>query len=440
MLLKKIALWLKPRAKTKEDLTETHLQKKGFKVEPLANKGVVEGYKRQYSIVGDAFYTKVNSEYVPPWLAQLVERSVATQFANASYDYKQLVADVRGAIDSLKVAENTFTSEIVKIKTANEALVSKIETSNASLSDELKAEIVTINNTYASENETLAQKITDLTSKFNNNDARITSLNNAFTDEQSSVASSINALETSYQGAQSSISTVRNESINRDKSIENKFEYGSDITIDGKTYSSGFGLRAEAGEDDNSQVVHDSEFWINAEKFKFTYGDETGSVTPFEIDSSGPNPVIKFLGEVTFEDSDNISHTSSTLAADDQQFDPDPPAEGSTHTQIVRDPNTNEVTDRRRWKYENGAWGEYPVPDNATMIQGSMVTTGIVNADLLRGNIDAGLITAGSIKTISLAPSRTPSGAQTTYSVLDKAGLSVYEDGKLRVRVGEIDE
>ena len=53
------------------------------------------------------------------------------------------------------------------------------------------------------------------------------------------------------------------------------------------------------GGDGSAGNAYDSEFWINAEKFKFTNSTQSGSVTAFSIDASGTTPVIAFNGTVT---------------------------------------------------------------------------------------------------------------------------------------------
>ena len=62
--------------------------------------------------------------------------------------------------------------------------------------------------------------------------------------------------------------------------VQNQFMYNSDMTINGKKYKAGFGLR-QVGTSANGGY-YDSEFVINANKFKFTDGVING-VNPFTI-------------------------------------------------------------------------------------------------------------------------------------------------------------
>lgn len=82
--------------------------------------------------------------------------------------------------------------------------------------------------------------------------------------------------------------------------VESKFAYNSVVSINGVPYNSGFGLATSLEGEEFGIPVGTSEFWINAEKFKFTNTNKTGSVAPFTIDTSESQPQITFNGKVTF--------------------------------------------------------------------------------------------------------------------------------------------
>ena len=75
------------------------------------------------------------------------------------------------------------------------------------------------------------------------------------------------------------------------------------MNIGGVSYNSGFGLSNSAG------TGMGSEFWINADKLKFTNNGKTGSKAPFSIDASGPTPQVTFNGIVSFS---NVSNTQGS--------------------------------------------------------------------------------------------------------------------------------
>jgi hypothetical protein len=106
--------------------------------------------------------------------------------------------------------------------------------------------------------------------------------------------------------------------------VETNFKYGSNITLDGHTYKSGFGLTSEAirGEGGNNPS-YDSEFWINADKFKFTSdSDGTNSTPTFSI----RNGETLFNGKVTFGNNqlgtidEAISSTVNTVSFKDRNI------------------------------------------------------------------------------------------------------------------------
>jgi hypothetical protein len=67
--------------------------------------------------------------------------------------------------------------------------------------------------------------------------------------------------------------------------------------LDGISYRAGFGL-VQTGTVSSDGTTYDSEFWIDANKLRFTNSNRTGSVDPFTIDASGSTPQITFNGNV----------------------------------------------------------------------------------------------------------------------------------------------
>lgn len=109
--------------------------------------------------------------------------------------------------------------------------------------------------------------------------------------------------------------------------VEAKFEYGSNIKIGGKYHNAGFGLKTTmTGGDGTANDPYNSEFWINAEKFKFTNNSMSGQATPFSIDATGLQPKITFNGLVTFGSGQSgtieeaISSTIETVQVGDKNI------------------------------------------------------------------------------------------------------------------------
>lgn len=136
--------------------------------------------------------------------------------------------------------------------------------------------------------------------------------------------------------------------------VESKFAYNSSIvftdpiTQDKFTYDSGFGLATSVN--DSNIPVGNSEFWINADKFKMTTTGYNGAkYSPFSVD--GTNGAITFNGKVSF---------SSITGVPD---------------------------------YVEPAEVAAAINNNTTTIDGAKITTGTIQA----GAIAAGAITADKV-------------------------------------------
>ena len=120
-------------------------------------------------------------------------------------------------------------------------------------------------------------------------------LENEVTGPGGHVATSLSTLQTTSEAYANNVGA----------GVENKFAYNSEVILNGQYYTSGFGLNSTGvtqpvGADGTPGNAFSSEFWINAEKFKFTNSNSTGSTAPFTIDASGTSPQITFNGKVNF--------------------------------------------------------------------------------------------------------------------------------------------
>jgi hypothetical protein len=83
--------------------------------------------------------------------------------------------------------------------------------------------------------------------------------------------------------------------------VETAFEYSANTkAVGGQYHNAGFGLYTTSGNGTISNP-YESEFWINADRFRFTNEGATGSVTPFTIDATGTAPKIKLTGNVEID-------------------------------------------------------------------------------------------------------------------------------------------
>lgn len=330
-------------------------------ITPEEQESIVNGYKNEYSIVGDALYASINAEETPQWLATLLDNAVSNAVANGMTNYGLLVQDVRNAIDAIDVAKNTYVEQINFTADVNGIIGTHLETLNATLGNtyatKIELDIVEANANYA-----LTMAITDLTAAYSNEiNSRITTIQNAYSAADRALADDITALTVVFTDQESTLSGIaeavsglqtyvglddngdpdgtgllngitslskffvdlENEVTGETghvatslaelqitskayaddigAAVENKFAYNSIINLDGIYYLSGFGLTTTgtSGMGTETNPIIDSEFWINAQRLKLT-NSNGGTVTPFTIDISPTNPQLTFNGAVSF--------------------------------------------------------------------------------------------------------------------------------------------
>ena len=321
--------------------------------------------KREFNIVGDNVYIEKTSSHAPQWLADFVAATVDTKL-NTTMDELDTLKNT--ILDEMSIVENQYTAVVNQLATTEASMVSRVDTLNATVED-TAADIVNIQQTYATLDaaNTISASVLQSSLDSGNIKSAITSLSNTFVTPLDAVSNSIEALnsslldpdtglvisnaeglealstyvgtnvaEASYDqslsaylvdgngdvgGATSKVSNLAyTDSFGN---IKSKFEYNSDVTIDGTTYPSNFGLATST-----AGGIPTSEFWINADKFKMTNSDgATPNSTPvFSIDTtSGANKVV-FNGQVTFGNNQTgtvdeaISAVVNTVAVGDKNI------------------------------------------------------------------------------------------------------------------------
>ena len=125
----------------------------------------------------------------------------------------------------------------------------------------------------------------------------------AFTD----LDISLEQLGNTVSGHTSQLSTVDSRIVNGVATVDSKWQYNSNLIINGFSYNSGFGLSNSSG------TGVGSEFWIDASRLKFTNSAKTGRVAPFTIDASKTTPEITFNGKVSFSNVNGANMSGSNL-------------------------------------------------------------------------------------------------------------------------------
>ena len=165
----------------------------------------IKAIRKEYSIVGDAFYAGVNSDVVPSWLSSLIDSTVNTSVNNGLSDYDLLVQDVRSAVDSIDVASNTYVEEINFSSRVDGIVGSHLTTLNASI-EGVYATKVALDTVKVDSESALATSITDLQASFTSDiNSRITTVENAFASADSALAGSITALTVAFADQESNL-------------------------------------------------------------------------------------------------------------------------------------------------------------------------------------------------------------------------------------------
>jgi hypothetical protein len=312
--------------------------------------------KKEFKIVGDDVFISRSFDETPSWVSDIIQLGIDIKYNQKIDSINNLTTSLNNLIDELQIAKNTYTNSIISSSDIDLRINNAIETLNSNLSgvdssiiadlftkvssqeataislDVLQTSIdsgnisslvTEIRNSFSDGDESNANDIVILNSKINDPDTGLEASASAVTeigtyvgiDEaganyDTSLSAYLKATDGTIGGADSKVAN----SVYIENGIpKSKWQYGSTINIGGVNYTSSFGLKTTGSE---------SEFWIDAQKLKFTNSANTGQVSPFVIDTTGAVPNITFNGIINFEstnsngttklDGDNISTGSLT--------------------------------------------------------------------------------------------------------------------------------
>lgn len=324
-------------------------------IEPCVVNDAIEVLteRKEYMITGDTLYASVSSSEAPAWLTNIIDTTVDSITSTKLASLDEAISSITTSIAEIEALKNQYAELINIASNPDEVTISRLETLDSTVTDN-NALIVDLQTTTATKDyaATISAEVLDASINDGDINSIVTNLNTAISNGDSTNATSINALSSTFSGAISgqadAIQSMQTyvgingagastseglsayledsegnigggnsqvaNSIYTDGGItKSKWEYDSNIVIDGVSYDSGFGIHTDNGA---------SEFWINAEKFKFTNSGVTGQVAPFSIDASGTTPQVTFNGVVSFENTsmdayDNSNIDTSSLALKD---------------------------------------------------------------------------------------------------------------------------
>lgn len=310
---------------------------------------------REYKVVGDDVYIPINFDDAPPWLTNTITNLTNISTEEVVTNLNELVLELTYAVSEVELAKNRYEQSITDYETVDSKLLALLTTMNSSM-DGLDASLKDLIATKTTASEASVVALEAISTAMNDTStgstlgSAILNLQTSITNLNTSTNTSIESLESSINGAVDA-SAQAIETINTyvgidgagastntglsayledstgnlggaDSNVANnvyvdglgntrsKFEYNSNLSYNGYNYQSGFGLATTLT--DSSIPVGESEFWINASKFKFTNTNQTGQVAPFTIDATGTTPQIKFNGVVSFDNVTDVPQLGTT--------------------------------------------------------------------------------------------------------------------------------
>ena len=306
--------------------------------------------RQEYVITGDEIYIPKRFEDAPTWMQELITQVVDTSISAQIQDLNGISQSLESMIDAMEVAKNTYELSVISSNDIDQRINTAVTTLNSAM-NEADATVLEVAQTRVTPEEAAVITVDVITAELAKTEAgtlgaTVSNLQTAVANEEEARSTSIEILTSSIEGAFDANATamnyintyvgldevgastgtglsgylegstgivggadskvVNNVYVDALGNAKSKFEYGSTVSVNGVTSTAGFGLSNSTG------TGIGSEFWINADKFKFTNNNKTGSKAPFTIDASGLTPEITFNGIVEFSNitgTDNLAYT-----------------------------------------------------------------------------------------------------------------------------------
>lgn len=369
---------------------------------------------REYKVVGDDVYIPINFDSAPTWLTQAITDLTNIKVTDVVTNLNSMINDLTYAVQQIEVAKNQYEQSITALNDIDSRFNSVLTTLNSNM-DGLDASLKELIATKVTSTQASVVALNAITTAMNDTStgstlgSAILNLQTSITNLNTSTNTSLTSLESSINGAVDAnaqavevintyvgiddagastgtgLSAYLEDSTGNiggaDSSVANsvyvdglgnsrsKFEYNSNLSFNGYNYQSGFGIATNLTS--SSIPVGQSEFWINASKFKFTNTNQTGQVSPFTIDATGANPVITFNGKVQFSNINNVPTINKTYVQASQ------PTTGMNlgDTWIDTDDNNS------LYSYNGTTWNKTQ-SGNKTFLQVTAPTTGMIAGDV----------------------------------------------------------
>lgn len=168
-------------------------------------ESIIEGFKKEYSIVGDGLYASLSTDQAPEWLTSIIDDVVDSAVDRGLTNYDDLVQDVRDAIDSIDTAKNTYVEQVSIDAIVDGIVVSRLAQLNATVGSN-SSTITDLDFAVSTLNSTFAQRVVDIVSDYDDTtNARITQVNNTLANADTAIANSVTALSSRLNDQESDL-------------------------------------------------------------------------------------------------------------------------------------------------------------------------------------------------------------------------------------------
>lgn len=254
--------------------TSTEVTVASKEIVPVEQESIVEGYKKEYSVVSDGLYASVSADEAPAWLTGILDSVITARLDANLVALQEANLNIVNSLAELEVAKNQYQELINIDATVDGVVASKLSTLNATV-DENSATISRLDATKVDEEQAIAIAGNIIEAELNSGSigARIGNLDTAIASTNGALASSVEVLEAQYGDVSSAVATLDNTvAANADAAMAN-FAYNATLKLDYNGtdyyYSSGFGLKTTLAGGTEGSPSGNSEFWVRADKTRF---------------------------------------------------------------------------------------------------------------------------------------------------------------------------
>lgn len=399
---------------TEVDLGTTEIQ-----ADLVTLDSTVEGYQKEYSIVGDGLYASVSAEEAPQWLTGILDNVISSRLDANLTSLQQANLNIINSLAELEVAKNQYQELINIDATVDGVVASRLSTLNATV-DQNSATISRLDATSVTPEQASAIAGNVIEAELNSGSigARIGNLDTAISNTNGALASSVEVLEAQFGDVSSSVSTLESTVIATADKAEANFAYNATVTLNNTNYSTGFGLATSLI--DAGIPVGSSEFWVRSDNVKFV---DTLNNTVLKGDAQG----------LTFPGAGSIKSEGYNLATNSGVFMGYNP--GSLKYELM----AGNTTQYLKWNGSNLSVQGDITATSISVPNGSIGNAAIADAAITNAKIGNLAVTNAKIGDAAITNAKIGSLAVSTLKIEDNAvtiPTSSYTAGGVQIGTG----